>query len=250
MLATILALSLLISEADMVVTTNTGMLDRNGVIQYVGQNASQYGLDPAAVLAVANHEGLNSAPGSTWNLSKAFGEPIGSYNFGPPSWYTGGAGGTIVGMQGSNAPAWSWTPAGIDYWLQQVSNAIGGGLRGESAVSAIVHKFERPREDLRAGEIRNAMADYNSFQQLVGQGGTGVPLPIPLPGQTPAQSNPSIQIPTDTGVQGTVGAGPMPTSGMNLNLSDSIRHLSFQFLLVLFALALLLGGIYLLGSRK
>lgn len=213
-----------------------GMLDRSGVIQYVGENAAKYGLDPAAVLSVANHEGLNTAPGSTWNLS---GE--GGFNFGPPSWYTGAgaAGATILGQHGQSSASWSWTPAGLDYWLQQVS-AAASGLSGTAAIAAIVHKFERPKESLAAGEITNASNDYQSFVQAIGNLGTQ-PGTTVIPDLAPSAS------PTVT--PNTNAHTDVPTTGMNLGFSDSIGHITTQFLLVLLGIALLVGGIYLIGSR-
>lgn len=230
------------------VTLPQGTLDRNGVIAYVGQNAAAFGLDPAAVLSVANQEGLNAAPGSTWNLT---GE--GGFNFGPPSWYTGtpsqpGAGRAIVNTHGSNAPTWAWTPEGINYWLSQVAQSASG-LTGGAAISAIVHGFERPRESLAQGEITNASNVYTSFQQMI-QGigiGSGTTDTTPAPIQTGVNG--------ETGVQGTTGVQPTATAGsnpsaMNLNFGDSVGHSFMQFLLVLIGIALLLGGIYLIGSRK
>lgn len=219
---------------------DTGVLNRSQVIQYVGENAPQYGLDPAAVLSVANHEGLNQAPGSTWNLT---GE--GGFNFGPPSWYTGtaahpGAGRAIVGMQGSNAPNWSWTPAGLDYWLTQVSKAASG-LTGGAAIQAIVNGFEHPREDLAAGEINNAQNDYSSFQQALQGIGSGGGNAIVSPSQPPA---------TDTTTANPTAASGGGGNATNLDLGGSIQHTVMQFILVMLGIALLLGGIYLIGSGK
>lgn len=229
----------------MAVTTE-GMLDYNGVVQYIGQNASQYGLDAAAILAVANHEGLNTAPGKTWILPNEAG-----FNFGPPSWYSKGAGGAIVNMHGPNAATWSWTPAGLDYWMQQIqaafqANHVPLGTQGDSAIAAIVHYFERPREDLAAGEITNAKGDYAKFQNIIK--GIGTPGIIDIPG---VQLNPT----TDVGANPTTTVGAnltpsgAPISGMNLNFGDSVQHVTMQFLLIIVGVALLLGGIYLLGSR-
>jgi len=139
-------------------------LDKNGVVAYVQQKARDFGLDPAAVLAVANQEGLNTDPGSNWTLP---GEK--NISFGPPSWYGNGAGADIIAKHGDDAARWSWTPEGIDYWLSQVQSAAKG-LTGDEAVAAIVNKFERPREDLAAGEIAKAKQAYNQFVGGVQQG--------------------------------------------------------------------------------
>jgi len=177
---------------------NTGMLNRTDVISYVGANASRYNLDPAAVLAVANHEGLNTTPGQSWVLPKESG-----FNFGPPSWYSGGAGAAIVAQQGNQASYWAWTPAGLDYWMQQVAAAGASGLTGYAAIQKIVTGFERPREDLVQGEINNALKDYNTFQQQIQTGGNPI---VTVPGQ------PGVYVPPGQGQPpGQTGPGPLPT---------------------------------------
>jgi len=108
-------------------------------------------------------------------------------------------------------------------------------------------------------------AHFGSIQSYVNQllgtstsGNTQIPVPnlgggvTDIGGQTTV--NPSVPVQSDTGVQGqtTANAGgvPPPPTGMNLSFAGSIQHVAFQFLLVLVGLALLLGGIYLLGSKK
>lgn len=75
-----------------------------------------------------------------------------------------------------------------------------------------------------------------------------------------------ITVPSDTGVQSTTtttdttspttvttttGSNPsQPSTTTNLNLADSIQHTIIQFLLVLIGISMLLGGIYLLGSKR
>lgn len=162
------------------------MLNKDEVVAYVAHNAGRYGLDPAAVLAVANQEGLNKTPGYAWTLPNEGG----SFNFGPPSWNSGwpghpAAGTAIVQQQGSAAAYWAWTPAGIDYWLQTVANSGASGLTGMDAIAKIVQNFENPRADLVGKEINNAWNNYKSFQQQIQipiPGGITIP-PIPLPGQ-------------------------------------------------------------------
>lgn len=253
MLGIILALCLLADEI-MVATLGTP-LNRDQVIAYIGQNAPLHGVDPAAMLAVANHEGLNRAPingvGQTWVLPNE-----GGFNFGPPSWYSLGAGGGVIGIAGSNAPTFAWTPAGLDYWIQQVSKAAGG-LHGTAAIAGIVNNFERPRADLAAGEIQNASADYASFQRAI-QNAVGTVLPttgvtdtggdttdtgVTTGGETSTTANPTV------GATANAGGVPNPT-GLNLSFAGSIQHLIFQFLLVIIGIALLLGGVYLIGSKK
>jgi hypothetical protein len=223
------------------------VLNRDQVIAYVGQVAPQYGVDPAAMLSVANHEGLNTEPGSFWTVP---GELFNS--FGPPSWNANpkAAGGPIVSRQGSvtNAASWAWTPEGLDYWIQQVAQAASG-LTGTAAISAIVHNFERPLERLAPGEIRNATADYAGFQAAI-EGSSGLQLPTGsgMQGSTGVQSQPGLQSTTQNMADGITGSGK-PT-GMNLDFNGTMQHTIAQFLLVVLAIALLVGGIYLLGSKR
>jgi len=215
------------------------MLSREEAIQYIGQNAPLYGVDPAAMLSVANFEGLNVTPGNTWRLPGEAG-----YNFGPPSWYSGppaAAGTPIVQQQGTNAPSWSWSPAGLNYWIQQIAN-VASGLTGRAAISSIVNNFERPREDLRLGEINNAASVYQSFQQQIGGGGSGSGEP------TPSQPTPSQPSNGQTPTPNTSGIGGRTTSA-ELSFADSIQHILAQGSFVLIGLVLLLGGIYLIGRR-
>lgn len=135
---------------------NTGdMFTREQVISYVRANAHRYDIDGGAALAVATFEGLNTAPGSHWTVP---GERY--ISFGPPSWYGGGAGAALLQRFGNDAPRWSWTQDGIDYWLNAIANSGARGLRGAAAIRAIVVGFERPREDLVQGEINNALSVY------------------------------------------------------------------------------------------
>jgi hypothetical protein len=188
------------------------MLDKAGVIAYVGAHAGQYGLDPAAVLAVADGEGLKTAPGSTWVVP---GEPLPS--FGPPSWYGGGAGAKILSMFGGDtrtAAAWAWSPPGLDYWLQSVKDAGAGNLAGANAIDAIVRNFERPAAQYVQGNITNAIGIYGQFQTWIADALQGIPIPIPVPGQpapgpAPSPGNPVVPAPPTGSTQdvrlGTIG---------------------------------------------
>jgi len=175
------------------------------VIQYVAQRAPAYGLDAAAVLSVANHEGLNTAPGSYWTLPGEFG-----ISFGPPSWYAGdaahpAAGTPIVAQQGSNAPNWAWTPSGLEYWLSKVAQ-VAQGLSVTDAIRAIVTGFERPAAQNVGPEIDNASHDYAGFHAQV----TGVApitdLPITSPGTTDTHPPGTIQVAPQVQAGSFVGA--------------------------------------------
>lgn len=176
---------------------NAAMLSKNDVVAYVGANAGKYGLDPAALLAVANHEGLGTTPGSTWILKNEQG-----FNFGPPSWYSLGAGSNVIKMQGNNAAYWSWTPAGLDYWMQTVANSGAAGKQGLAAITTIVQNFENPRSDLVGGEITNASRDYPQFQAQIA---SGLGNPIVTPPDTPG----NITIPPIT-IPGLTQPGQLP----------------------------------------
>lgn len=176
---------------------NTGMLDINGVKQYIGQHAAQYNLDPAALIAVANGEGLGTRPGATWTVP---GEPLPS--FGPPSWYAGGAGADFMKHFGvstaAEASAIAWSPAGLDYWMQQAAATPGvAGTSGVQAITNLVTNFERPASQYVSGNISNAIGIYDGIRQqiasLVGQ-----IIPIPIPGDPPI-GNPIVPVPTEPG---------------------------------------------------
>lgn len=235
---------------------NTGMLSKPDVVAYVAAHAPQYGLDPAAVLAVADHEGLNTTPGSTWVLK---GEG-GAYNFGPPSWQSAGAGSTIIKMQGANAPSWAWTPAGLDYWLQQVAASGASGLTGLQAIVQIVGGygwgFERPADS--SADIIPATRVYPDYQKQVAQIQSGNPIvpspdtpgnitipPITIPGQTgpgqlPTPNNPTIPAQPTTSAKFSLHLFDTPAGPFNLTLPWDFSGI-LLFLAAL--LAIIIGAI-------
>lgn len=206
---------------------NAAMLSKPDVVAYVANNASRYGLDPVAVLSVADHEGLNTTPGSAWVLP---GEG-GAFNFGPPSWQSAGAGKAIVQQQGANAASWAWTPAGLDYWLNAVANSGAAGLTGMQAVVQIVGGygwgFERPANP--TADITNAQHVWDKYAAQVAEaqgqapGNTIVPTPdqpgnltippVSIPGQT--QPGP---LPIPSNPQANPQANPQVTTGANFSL--------------------------------
>lgn len=184
--------------------------NKGDVIHYVAERAPQFGVDPAAMLAVANQEGLRTTPGSAWVV------PGESYNsFGPPSWNGDprARGGPIIAAHPNDYAAWAWSPEGIDEWIRQVAQ-VAGGLTGGAAIQAIVTKFEAPREDLVQGEISDATRLYSGFQQQI-QGIIPIPgtlppqIPIPLPGQP---SNPQSPVNVKDPTQPTTVSTAVPFS--------------------------------------
>ena len=124
---------------------------------YVEQVAPKYGLDPAAVLAVASQEGLGGGIGDQGT------------SFGPWQLHAGGA---LPPQEygGPNSPqtqGWAWSTAGVDYALAQIA-ASASGLSGLPAIEAIVTGFERPANPSK--EISGAASHYGSFSG----GGAGV----------------------------------------------------------------------------
>jgi hypothetical protein len=98
-------------------------------------------------------------------------------------------------------------------------------------------------------------AHFSSIQGFVNQllnGGITSPTDTTVPSDTGVTDTTGTQTTATTGTQttATVGSNPSQSTSTNLNLADSIQHTIIQFLLVLVGLALLLGGIYLLGSKR
>lgn len=186
---------------------NTGMLTKPDVINYVANNASRFNLDPAAVLAVADHEGLNTQPGSSWVLKNEGG----AFNFGPPSWQSAGAGAAIVKAQGGREAAaqWAWTPAGLDYWLNAVANSGAANRQGLDAITWITGGygwgFERPADP--SADITSAQRQYAHYQALVAEATGGAPGNIIV---TPPDTPGNITIPPIS-IPGQTQPGPLPT---------------------------------------
>jgi len=250
------------------------LLGKQEVIAYIGANAPASGVDPAAMLAIAEQEGLNHGPDSGKGLSWIVpGE--GNISFGPPSWFAGtpgnpAAGTAIVQMQGGNAPAWSWTPAGLDYWIQQVAASKGvQGAVGYDAIAAIVNNFERPStnyngRNLALEEITTAARNYVSFQQQIAAGtgntivstpttpGQLVIPPIQIPGQTqpgpfPTPSNPQTKPSTTTTAKFSMHLFDLPTGPVNLTLPWDFSGI-LLFLAAIFAI--IIGAILWKPSRE
>ena len=104
-------------------------------------------LDPKAVLAVAAQEGLGGGIGDNGT------------SFGPFQLHYGGAYPSFAPQGAQASQAWAWSPEGINYALRNISQ-VAGGLKGPSAVNAIVTRFERPANP--SGEVAGALRAYGA----------------------------------------------------------------------------------------
>lgn len=107
---------------------------------YIYRRSRAYGLDPAAVLAVASVEGgFNGAIGDQGT------------SFGPFQLHVGGA------LPHGRGHAWANSPAGIEYALRQIAR-VARGKSGRAAIEAIVRRFERPAAP--GAEVEKAFGRY------------------------------------------------------------------------------------------
>ena len=121
-------------------------LPHGAAVQQIAAGAQSRGLDPKAVLAVASQEGLGGGVGDNGT------------SFGPFQLHIGGALPASVAAKGATyAEAWAWSPAGINYALDNIAK-VAHGLSGASAIDAIVRRFERPLHP--GNEVAGATAAY------------------------------------------------------------------------------------------
>jgi len=220
------------------------------VANYITQQANARGIDPSTAVAAARSEGLNIPVGDS------------GQSFGPFQLYMGGGlGNSFLNATGLNPRDYinnwqaqvqwflnwavqnGWNPGGVGLGSSYVGGT-GGGLHGASAAG--ISNWQG---------LTGAHTEPLDFTQVPSN--VIPPITNPITGPTdigispPTTTQPStdigIQTPAQTTVTGTAGVKP---TGFNLGLADSIAHIGLQFLLILVAIALLLGGIYLLGSHK
>ena len=116
---------------------------------YVRSVAGNYGLDPAAVLAMAQHEGISGNPGDN------------NSSFGPWQLHIGGALPSNIGQLGpASAQQWAWSTDGINYALGAMSKGGAKNTTGFSAVSAIA-EWERSADI--PGQAARAWASYGGW---------------------------------------------------------------------------------------
>lgn len=130
-----------------------GRLDH---VEWVRQHARDYGLDPAAVLAIADVEG---AGGGIGDGGLAYG-PWQDHmtHFPDRPWYGYGRNNQFV-------QDWAWSEAGFDYVMRSMVAAGAGGHTGLDAVRAIATYYERPADI--PGEIADATPRYAYWSQRV-----------------------------------------------------------------------------------
>lgn len=111
----------------------------------IGKMAGAAGLDPKAVLSVSKMEGLGGGIGD------------GGHAFGP--FQLNNAGGVITGMfpgwTNQQIQAWAWSKQGVQFALSKMAG-VAGGMKGSTAINAIVRGFERPKNP--NAEIAGALA--------------------------------------------------------------------------------------------
>jgi cell wall-associated NlpC family hydrolase len=130
----------------------------------IRRGARRRGLDPRAVLAVAMGEGgLRNRPDDIGDLA-------GGGSYGPFQLYAQGALPRRFRGRRNAADAWAWSPAGINYALNQIAK-VARGQRGRPAIESIVTRFERPARP--GASIEKAWGRYDQ----IGGGGGALSLP-------------------------------------------------------------------------
>lgn len=122
---------------------------------YVHANAPLYGLDPAAMLAIASQEGIGGAIGD------------GGLAYGP--WQDHVTEFNRIGYSGpvrnnQDVQAFMWSPDGVDFVMRSMVAAGAAGLTGYDAIVRMATFYERPRSDLLHGEIAGAWSQYNKWR--------------------------------------------------------------------------------------
>jgi len=144
--------------------------DTAGLITAVNDLAPQYGIDPAAALAIARQEGWSGGIGDNGMAYGPWQDWFTNFQ-GRGPWYGAGA-------NNQQVQQWAWSTAGIQEALSEMAAQQGvKGTTGTAAISAIATNFERPStnyngRNLLQEEINNAEAIYNQFTNG-GSGPTG-----------------------------------------------------------------------------
>lgn len=115
---------------------------------YVRSVAPSYGLDPAALLAMSQHEGISGNPGD------------GNTSFGPWQLHIGGAlPSSIAALGPVRAQQWAWSTEGINYALSQ----IAGYAKNQTGYAAVAHIAEWERSADIPGQTKRAWDSYRGW---------------------------------------------------------------------------------------
>lgn len=127
--------------------------------------APQYGIDPAAAIAVALGEG------GLVNRENDIGDLAGGGSYGPFQLYAKGALPRQYVGNAALADRWAWSPEGIKYALSRMKAAGASGLRGPAAVEMIIRRFERPADPNKSVAAALARLGTGGVAQRTEQGG-------------------------------------------------------------------------------
>jgi hypothetical protein len=168
------------------------------LVAYIVTRARQLGLDPAAVLSIAVHEG---------GFSGAIGDN--GTSFGPFQLHIGGALPAGIAAQGGTAASnWANSPAGLDYALGRI-NTVAHGQTGTQAITSIASRFERPANP--GAEISLASQSYPGIAASVAKGNfAGVS--GQNPGTVPTDASGNVTL-SPSGLDSVLNSGPIHTVG-------------------------------------
>jgi hypothetical protein len=204
---------------------------------YIREQAQLRGIDPTIAWRVANGEGLNT--------------PVGDYgqSFGPYQLFMGGGLGnsflTETGLHPSNyeqnwqqqvqwflnwATKYGWNPGGV---LTGPNSATGGGSHAATVMGI--------------GNWQGLSGSVSLPIDLTNRGVTDTAPPVAVTGGSSGSLGDSTGIGSQVTTQ-VGGGGSAPTTTLKLNFADTVQHSIAQVLLILLAIALLLGGIYLVAK--
>lgn len=241
----------------MVVTLRRGA---DLIYQQANSVRSFTGVDPAIIATIASTETGNSlgTEGGLNTLGITTQAPSGRGTSGM-SWGTGTPGAVAAGQPGA---FWAYSSGAES--AQAFANYIRNGPLSDAApfLNNAQDFFQHlinvqsnyyvpmPGGQSKTSYYSNWQAVANAFTQTLG-GGQTQPTDTTTPIETTTPTETQVQPTVGQQVTGTQGSNPsQPSTKTNLNMADSIQHTIIQFLLVLVGIALLLGGIYLLGSKR
>lgn len=143
------------------------------------------------------------------------------------------------------------TLGGVTYTISQIQNDVDNQAKAALAILRGTGLNWNALSTQWGGFRSNPAATIAYGQQLTnefGGGTTNIGVTTPTTTDTTTGTEATTPATTTAGVEPSAPAGP--ATGLNLGFTGSIQHIGFQFLLVIIAIALMLGGIYLLGSKR